>query len=103
MTDGQEIPNGKEAIVYFESTVEAILAEQALAGRGVFVRVMPTPSGIRAGCGFCLRFLPEDIERAAIVLLECGITVAEVYVRKDADDGESYMKISLRNTETRDE
>ena len=69
MTDSREKP-GREVIVCFESAAHAVMAERDIAGRGIPVRVMPMPSSIRAGCGFCLRVLPEDLARAAAVLAE---------------------------------
>ena len=54
-----------EAIICFENVSRAIMAEQALAEKTFSVKVMPMPASIRSGCGFCLRFLPEDIQEAA--------------------------------------
>ncbi|MDR3325159.1 MAG: DUF3343 domain-containing protein, partial [Spirochaetaceae bacterium] len=54
-----------EAIVCFESASAAIMAEQALLGQSFDVRVMPKPALIQAGCGFCLRILPQDMEKVA--------------------------------------
>jgi hypothetical protein len=62
------------------------MAEQTLLEKAFYVRVMPKPSGIQAGCGFCLRFLPEDIERVVPCLSECGIDVTEIY-RKEESEG----------------
>jgi hypothetical protein len=68
-----------EVIVCFDSTSQAIMAEQALLEQAFNVRVMPKPSAIKAGCGFCLRFLPNDIEKVLVFLLECGIKGTETY------------------------
>jgi hypothetical protein len=68
-----------ESIICFESTAQAIRAEQTLLENALSVRVMPKPAGIEAGCGFCLRFLPEDIGRAVAFLSSCGIRVGETY------------------------
>lgn len=87
--------NDEEVIVYFESVTAAIMAEQALTGAGCAVRVMPTPSGIKAGCGFCLRFLPEDIEKAAAFLAERGLTVTEAYMREASGGVSSYRRVPL--------
>ncbi|MDR3146821.1 MAG: DUF3343 domain-containing protein [Treponema sp.] len=84
-----------EAIVCFESTSEAIMAEQALADRAVPVRVMPKPAAIEAGCGFCLRFSPDDLERVAALLLECGIKVKATYRMEEAEGGCSYRQVSV--------
>jgi hypothetical protein len=59
-----------------------IMTERALMERVFDVPVMPVPFGIRAGCGFCLRFLPER-----------GSTLGEVW-RKSEDDG-MYRKVAI--------
>ena len=89
----------KEVIICFQSVAQAILAEQSLSEGGFSVRVMPVPSGIREGCGFCLRLLPEELEQAAAFLLERGIVLTEVYLPEESTDGQSvsYKKISLVN------
>ena len=69
------------------------MAEQALIGEKFSVRIMPTPSGIRAGCGFCLRFFPEDLKRAAAFLFERGINLTEAYLQEEG----SYKKLPLGN------
>jgi hypothetical protein len=98
MTGGQGRLNGEEGIICFESVAQAIMAEQALIERKFLVKVMPTPSSIRGGCGFCLRFLPEDLENAAVFLLERGLPVTEAYLREGVD-GITYRRISLINPE----
>jgi hypothetical protein len=72
------------------------MAEQTLLEKAFYVRVMPKPSAIEAGCGFCLRFLPEDIEKVVPCLLECGIAVTEIY-RKEESEGQVSYK-TLPNT-----
>jgi hypothetical protein len=68
------------------------MAEQALMEQALYVRVMPKPSAIEAGCGFCLRFLAEDLERAAALLGECGIRVNETYRREESEGTVSYRR-----------
>ncbi|MDR0540155.1 MAG: DUF3343 domain-containing protein [Spirochaetaceae bacterium] len=87
MTDCEEI------IVCFENVAQAIMAEQALVEKKVDVRVMPTPSSIRAGCGFCLRFLPEFFKNVIRFLAEQNFFVSEAYCREKAAG--SYKKIEL--------
>jgi hypothetical protein len=81
-----------ESIICFESTTQAIRAEQALRENAFGVRVMPKPAGIEAGCGFCLRFLPEDIERAVAFLSSCGIRAGETYRMEESGGAVSYRK-----------
>jgi hypothetical protein len=84
-----------EGLICFESTSQAIMAEQALLARALYVRVMPKPSVIEAGCGFCLRFLPEDIEKAVLVLAEGGIQVKETYRMEDSGGTRSYRRVGI--------
>ena len=67
------------------------MAEQELAGSGFPVRVMPMPSGIRGGCGVCLRFSPEGFEGASEFLLQRGFADAQAYWREEID-GAAYYK-----------
>jgi len=90
----------KEAIVCFESASMAIMAEQTLTEKKFSVRVMPAPSGIREGCGFCLRFPPQDIERAIAFLFEQGFTGTEAYMREETEGLVSYRKIPSTTTIT---
>jgi hypothetical protein len=84
-----------EVIVCFESTSQAIMAEQALVEQAFYVRVMPKPADIKAGCGFCLRFLPETIEKVVEFLSKCGINVKEAYRMEESDGTVSYSRVSL--------
>ena len=85
----------KEAIICFENASKAIMAEQALTGNSFTVWVMPTPSGIRGGCGFCLRFPPEDLKRAVAFLSEKGLAETEAYLREETGGHITYKRISL--------
>jgi hypothetical protein len=85
----------EDVIVCFESASGAIMAEQALLEQGFYVRVMPMPAGIKAGCGFCLRFLPEDFEKAHQFLLKCGLNVKEAYQREDSGDTGTYRSVLI--------
>jgi len=84
-----------EAIICFENVSKAIMAEQMLTEKKVPVKVMPMPSSIRAGCGFCLRFLPKDIREAAAFLWEQSFTGIEAYMREETDGAASYQKIDM--------
>jgi hypothetical protein len=100
--EGQKDGDGKggaglkvESIICFESTAQAIMAEKALLEKAFYVRVMPKPSAIQAGCGFCLRFLPDDIERAVAFLAECGISVTETCLMEETDGTVLYTKTRI--------
>lgn len=84
-----------EAIICFESTAQAIMVEQALMEQAFSVRVMPKPSVIQAGCGFCLRFLPDDIEKVVAFLSKEEIMVKEIYRMEELDGTISYRRVPL--------
>lgn len=92
-----ESSNAEEVIVGFEGVSQAIMAEQALLEQGFYVRVMPMPAGIRAGCGFCLRFLPADLTKATAFLAERGLAIKEAWVK--SPDGKSYRKAGIDGKE----
>jgi hypothetical protein len=86
-----------EAIICFENATQAIMAERALVENAFSVRVMPLPSSVRKGCGFCLRFAPDDLARAVAFLAERGFTAMETYAREETPTGTAYTIISLAN------
>ena len=75
------------------------MAEQSLLEGGFSVQVMPVPSAIREGCGFCLRLSPDDLKRAAVFLSEREISLTEAYIPEENQDlkgtSVSYKKISI--------
>jgi hypothetical protein len=87
--------SSKELIVGFEGVAQAIMAEQALVEQGFFVRIMPMPAGIRAGCGFCLRFVPEDFDRAAAFLSGRGLAIKEAWEKSENE----YRKIMISSAD----
>lgn len=82
-----------ESIICFESTAQAIMAEQVLLAAAFAVRVMPKPACIKGGCGFCLRFLPEDLGRAIVFLSKHGVNVEETYWMEEAGGAVSYRRM----------
>ena len=86
-----------EVIICFENVTKVIMAEQALTGNKFPVRVMPVPSCIREGCSFGLRFLPEDIERAAAFLFERGFDISKTYMKEETGNLASYKQIDVLN------
>ncbi|MHB9292019.1 hypothetical protein Holit_01107 [Hollandina sp. SP2] len=75
------------------------MADQALLEEAFNVRVMPKPSAIKAGCGFCLRFLPDDLEKAVLFLLKQGVHIKETYRKEESDGSVSYRKVPYSNTQ----
>ena len=60
------------------------MAEQDLIKNKFKVRVMPMPSTVKEGCGFCLRLLPEELEKAALFLNKQGLKIKEAYMKEDS-------------------
>lgn len=79
-----------EIVITFDGASRAIQAEQFLLERGMPVKVMPTPSGVRAGCGFCLRLPPELARDALSQLMEFGMPHAGAFIRRERSGGDSY-------------
>jgi hypothetical protein len=69
------------------------MSEQALLEAAFNVRVMPKPAGIKAGCGFCLRFLPDDVEKVIVFLSKCGVHVKETYRMEESGGTVSYRRM----------
>jgi hypothetical protein len=84
-----------ESIICSESTSQAVMAEQVLLEKVFYVRVMPKPSGIKAGCGFCLRFLPDDVDKTVLFLSKCGINIKETYRMEESDRTISYSRVPV--------
>ena len=82
-----------EVIICFQSAAQAIMAEQALVEKSIDVRIMPLPASIQAGCGFCLRFLPEDAAKAAAFLSGRGLELGGAYERESSSG--SYRRVAL--------
>jgi len=83
----------EEIIICFESVSQAIMAESELTDAGFNVRVMPVPESIKGGCGFCLRFFPEDFKKAAVILKKLSCNMERTYTRRENDGGVSYLPL----------
>ena len=70
-----------EILIAFDTTTDAIGAENALIESNIPVKVMNIPSSIKAGCGICLRVAPQDFPRAAAALEEKRLPAAGCYTR----------------------
>lgn len=57
------------AVLTFDTTHYALLAEQVALDRGVAVQVIPAPPDAHARCDLALEYLVED-ERRLLALLE---------------------------------
>ena len=68
-----------EVIICFNKVADAIIAEQYLLEEKIYVKVMPIPPLIRNGCGFCLRFLQEEVNDAVLLLSKRGINLYKIY------------------------
>ncbi|MDR0554503.1 MAG: DUF3343 domain-containing protein [Treponema sp.] len=88
-----ELEKKAELIICFQSAAQSIMAEHLLLEQAFNVRIMPAPSEIITGCGFCLRLPPEDLEKAAAFLLEQGFSIPEAYLREPLDGSGSYKRV----------
>jgi hypothetical protein len=79
-----------EALVCFDSTTHAIMAERELMAIPFPATVMPLPSEIHAGCGFCLRLPSSCFEEALRLLRERGIPFGGTYTRRETDEQDIY-------------
>ena len=84
------------AIICLENVSNAILAEKKLIENNFSVKVMPTPSGIKTGCGFCLRFSPDDLLKAADFLATKGFLDIEIYKREVVENIALYERVFLK-------
>ena len=79
-----------ETVITFAGASHAIQAEQFLLELGLPVKVMPTPSDVGAGCGFCLRLPPELARDALAKLAEGGIPHSATFIRRERDGRDAY-------------
>lgn len=56
------------ALATFESTGHAMAGEQEFKNNNLENVVIPLPTAIAASCGLAIRFWPEDIEKAHMLL-----------------------------------
>ena len=89
-----------EYILTFKSTNLAIKGEQFLLEQKLHVGVLPLPSKIRAGCGICLRIVPDEIKSALEALDERGIDEFGLYSRVPDGNHFAYTEVSDRSVIT---
>jgi hypothetical protein len=82
-----------EMVISFDSASHAILAEQILSEAGIPVTVMPTPSAIRAGCGFSLRLSQNLLDAAIENLKNNGVLYSSVFSRDDRQGKSVYLPL----------
>jgi hypothetical protein len=86
----------EEAVFTFHNTHEAISGERLLLKGGVKVKVMPLPSSLGAGCGFCLRVAPDDLDDSRRLLKESAISPQGLYLRCVEDGKTVYTPLEER-------
>lgn len=82
-----------EYVITFKNTNFAIKAEQCLLKEKLSVAVMPLPSQIRAGCGICLRILPEEINLALEILKKNNINEIGLFAKTGESGNFIYAEI----------
>lgn len=60
----------------FDTTHDAIRAEQASDTAGIKARLIPTPETVKSGCGLSLRMAPEVAAEIARILEKEAVTVS---------------------------
>jgi selenide,water dikinase len=86
-----------EYIITFKNTNLAIKAEQCLLEQKLPVSVIPLPSQISAGCGICLRVIPNEMKQALKILADKQINEIGIYSRTEESGRFSYTEIKDRN------
>ena len=88
-----------EYILTFENTNFAIQAERYLLQEGLQISVLPLPSQISAGCGICLRIVPEEIQKSLDILEKQGIKQTAVYLKETGIKvtGPNFRKVDLKS------
>jgi len=81
-----------EYIITFNSTNNAIKAEQCLLTKKIPVGVLPLPTQLSAGCGICLRINIEDAKQVLRILNDNNINEIGLYTRVKENDGFIYTK-----------
>ena len=67
-------------LIGMTSITYAVKAEKLLKGKGIRVRIVPTPKTVGSGCGYSLEVSSsESPERIASLLKENGIKIKAVY------------------------
>ncbi|MDR1019570.1 MAG: DUF3343 domain-containing protein [Synergistaceae bacterium] len=82
-----------DMVINFANVSSAIAAEQALSQAGILAMVMPTPSSVQAGCGFCLRLPPQSLDAAIERLDSDGVSYSGVFSRSVEQGGDTYVPL----------
>ena len=87
-----------EYIITFKNTNFAIKAEKCLLEQKLKVTVLPLPSKIRAGCGICLKVMPEEIKHALLALEDKAINEIGLYSKQEVNGEATFKEIKDKNT-----
>ena len=71
---------GNSAVITFDSTHQAMAAEDALRDEGMNLEVVPPPANLSAGCGLALRVRLEDVPAAIETLNRRRAAYAAVHL-----------------------
>lgn len=70
-------------LLTFETTHDALHAEQLANDRRLGVQVVSAPAAAKAKCGLALECLPEDMTKLTAALTDASVNFG-VYVKSDA-------------------
>jgi hypothetical protein len=71
---------GDKAVVTFDSTHQAMRAEDILRAEGVGLEVVPPPANLRSGCGLALRVGVEDVPSVVAALARRRADYAAIHL-----------------------
>lgn len=73
--------------ITFRSVTHAQRGERILMGEGIRCRILRTPRWMEEqGCGYCIRLLRRDLERAILLLQTNAAPFRKVY-RQEEEEG----------------
>ncbi|MCX6031151.1 MAG: DUF3343 domain-containing protein [Chloroflexi bacterium] len=66
-------------VILFHTTSAALRSEKVLKGRGLAVKLIPTPREFSSDCGMALRFEWAEVERINTLLAEARVETGSVH------------------------
>jgi len=81
-----------EIIISFAGASHAIEAERLLTEAGFVVKVMPTPTAIGPGCGFCLRAPSDRAVEVCAWMREHGAPFSGIFAKEEREGGDVYVQ-----------
>ncbi|MDR0649096.1 MAG: DUF3343 domain-containing protein [Synergistaceae bacterium] len=80
-------------MISFANASSAITADKLLSEAGIVAMVMPVPSAIQTGCGFCLRLSPKLLADAIKLIESNGVAYSGVFSRTEEQGVSAYRPL----------